>query len=235
MGYKEGECKFSCKDKKQKCGMECSKHVHTGFEAGGHMQEHVAKLLALIDGGTITRPPHPSIPERPLRPHGDATLGEMTAAAHKATQARAARYASYMVEAQLCPEQFSRVVPLPVIDKSLVDRKIEMAWNMEVKDGEDFAHVFEGTIVEVVGRAADDKVRSVHGCRCKWAVVRVKWDALFGERDTWHPLNPDKYERQDGDKPQHQGWRLLNEEYVSYCSRIERALSQHGPAQKQKS
>ena len=111
---------------------------------------YVEKLLELIKNRTITRPPHPQIPERPLRPHGDATLGEMTAAAHKATQARAARYASYMVEAQLCPGHGAVLARRATAGdrQSLVDRnrKIEVAWNMEVKGGEDYAHVFEGTI-----------------------------------------------------------------------------------------
>ena len=50
-------------------------------------------------------------------------------------------------------------------------------------------------------------------------VARIKWDDEFGEADSWHPLNPDLYEKQDGDKPKHQGWHLLNEQYVRFVQR----------------
>ena len=126
-------------------------------------------------------------------------------------------------------------MPLPnhgKIDATLVGRKVEMAWKMEVKGGEDFVHVFEGTIQKVVEQAKDMKVRSVHGVRSKWAVAKVKWDDLFKEADTWHPLNVDLYEKQDGKRPKHEGWRLLSQEYVDFCARIERSLTQHGPKQK---
>ena len=146
-----------------------------------------------------------------------------------------------MEKAAADPEKYSRVVPLPnhgQIDKSLVGRKIELGWMTPLKEGEEgepYVHVYEGEIVEVREQAADSKVRSVHGCRTKWAVAKVKWDAIFGEDDTWHPLNPDLYERQDGDKPKHLGWTLLNQEYLNFCARVERSITQQlGPAQKRK-
>ena len=63
---------------------------------------------------------------------------ELTAKAHEATEKRAARYEAHMKEAQLDPEKYSRVVPLPnhgEIDATLVGRKVEMAWAMEAKKG----------------------------------------------------------------------------------------------------
>jgi hypothetical protein len=226
--YAQYKCTFSCKNSRTRCSAGCKKALITGFAEGGHMREHVRMLLKLVDEGKIKRPPSPDIPERPLRPHGNATLGELTARAHKNTEARAARYATYMLEAKLDPNKYSRVVPLPnhgVMDQRLIGRKVEMAWQMHAAKGQElefpdgYIHCFEGTIEEVVEQNEDATVRSVHKVRTKWAVARIKWDDEFGEADSWHPLNPDLYEKQDGDKPKHQGWHLLNEQYVRFVQK----------------
>jgi len=224
-------CTFSCKNKHTRCPAGCKKAIHTGFAEGGHMREHVRMLLQLVDEGKITRPRCPDIPERPLRPHGNATLGEMTAAAHANTRRRAARYAVYMLEAQLDPLKYSRVVPLPhhgVMDDRLVGRKVEMAWQMHAEKGKEhefpdgYMHCFEGTIQAVEAQNATATMRSVHKVRTKWAVASIKWDDEFGEADSWHPLNPGLYEKQDGANPKHQGWHLINESYVGFTQRLQR-------------
>ena len=133
-----------------------------------------------------------------------------------------------MLEAKLDPNKYSRVVPLPnhgVMDQRLIGRKVEMAWQMHAAKGQElefpdgYIHCFEGTIEEVVEQNEDATVRSVHKVRTKWAVARIKWDDEFGEADSWHPLNPDLYEKQDGDKPKHQGWHLLNEQYLRFVQK----------------
>jgi hypothetical protein len=55
-------------------------------------------------------------------------------------------------------------------------------------------------------------------------VAGIKWDDEFGEADSWHPLNTDLYEKQDGDKPKHQGWHLLNEQNVQLVQRHQREV-----------
>jgi hypothetical protein len=56
----------------------------------------------------------------------------------------------------------------------------------------------------------------------------------FGDEDSSHPLSLDMYEKQDGRtlKPKHQGWRLLNQHYVDFVSRMERAAGMADPKAK---
>jgi hypothetical protein len=73
-----------------------------------------------------------------------------------------------------------------------------------------YLHCWEGTVIEVTEKAA--KVRTVHGVTTKHAVVAIKWDTEFVEwgEVTYHALNPDLYAKEN----KHQGWNILNEEYI---------------------
>ena len=64
----------------------------------------------------------------------------------------------------------------------------------------------------------------MHKVRTKWAVARIKWDDEYGEAGSWHPLNLGLYEKQDGDKPQHQGRCLpkLNSKVERYIQFVQR-------------
>ena len=229
--YSLGKCNFSCKDKKKRCNLGCKQPMNTGFAKDGHMQEHMITILTDIKKSKIKRTRYPDIPELPLRPSGNATLGALTDAAHKNTQYRKDRYNKRMLQAKLDPVKYSRIAPLPhhgVIDKRLEGRQIEMTLHLEAEDKEaypdGYVHCLEGKIVFVEPQAPNEKLRSVRSVRTKWAVATIEWDEEIGLPTSSHPLNVDLYEKQDGNNPKHQGWHLLNEEYIGFIQRQQRDL-----------
>ena len=79
-----------------------------------------------------------------------------------------------------------------------------------------YVHCLEDKIVFVKPHAPNEKLRSVRSVRTKWAVATIEWDEEIGLPTSSHPLNVDLYEKQDGNNPKHQGWHLLNEEYIGF-------------------
>ena len=107
--YSLGKCNFSYKDKTKRCNLGCRQPMHTGFAQDWDMQEHMIAILTDIEKSKIKRTRYPDIPELPLCPSGNATLGALKDAAHKNTQWRKDRYDARMLQAKLDPVRYSRI------------------------------------------------------------------------------------------------------------------------------
>ena len=216
----------------EKCTLiGCLGEMKTGFGSKGnpgHMTKHVEVMLRMSEAELLCQPVAPPMPEMKDRPKaGNVSLGGRSKIADKMTEKRHGKWKKYMGQAKLDPEKYSRWVFLPAQDRKLVDRKIEMRMQMtEPVEDENtevtqqaakaqvqersYLHCWEGTVIEVTEKAA--KVRTVHGVTTKHAVVAIKWDTEFVEwgEVTYHALNPDLYAKEN----KHQGWNILNEEYI---------------------
>ena len=95
--------------------------------------------------GAITKPAAPELPDLRRRGFGDVCLGTLTAKAKARDEAREKRFASYMQAAIDDPEKFSPVVKVPIVDASLVGKKIEVRWTVGDGAGGSYLHCFEGT------------------------------------------------------------------------------------------
>jgi hypothetical protein len=101
-GYKEGACKFSGASV---CNLGCGCNASAGWAAGGHMEKHVLKLLALVDAKTITKPASPPFPD--IRQNTTIKLGEETWGAEARREARQRIWAECCKGVAEDPESFS--------------------------------------------------------------------------------------------------------------------------------
>jgi hypothetical protein len=185
------------------------------------MEQHVVKLLALVEDETIKKPEGPSVPEFFENLRGDLSLGGESLDAVAEIEHRRRIFNAYMSEAIASPAEFSPIVRVPTIDNSLVDRKIEVRCKMQPEDASlsCFMHCFEGTITAYA--PATPTARSKLDCasRSKHAVVKIRIDddCLHDDADDsdeWLtiPLNDRLYANEGVDK----GWTILAEEFVNF-------------------
>jgi hypothetical protein len=122
--YPGGETNTSsCADKTKACKLGCSVPMAQWRK---HMEQHVVKLLALVEDGTIKKPEGPSVPEFFENLRGDLSLGGESLDAVAEIEHRRRIFNAYMSEAIASPVGFNPVVRVPTIDNSLVDRKTEV-------------------------------------------------------------------------------------------------------------
>jgi hypothetical protein len=217
--YPAGETNTSgCTDKSKKCGLKCTAPMAQWRK---HMEQHVVKLLALVEDGTIKKPEGPSVPEFFENLRGDISLGGESLDAVAAIEHRRRIFNAYMSNAIDSPANYSPIVAIPTIDDSLVDRKIEVRCKMHPEDESlsPFMHCFEGTITTYAPATPTARAKLDCATRSKHAVVktRIDDDCLHDDADDadeWLtiPLNAGLYANEGVDK----GWTILAEDFVNF-------------------
>ena len=117
------------------------------------------------------------------------------------------------------PEKWSPIVSYPGDGTGegmdLVGRKIEARWKT------DSIVCLEGTILEIIPYTANRASYRGIGRVGQLTVALVKWDDIFDYKDSYVPLNENKYAKEGV----HCGWNILSEGYLEQ-QRLEEAINQ---------
>ena len=152
-------------------------------------------------------------------------MGTLTAQAKVMDIERQEYHAAFNAPAEARPDLYSKVVHKPdMVEDNMLDRKIEVSYNIEEEGKEAYIHVFEGRVVEWYGNARDVvgyKTRSMQ------PLALVQWDVEHDCEDCFVILDPNLYSKEN----KAGGWCMLGDEFVAWCEGLKARAGKEGRAQ----